>query len=275
MNKFNIPNPSGGHGLMAHDLNLIYDYLAEGMSGLALKESAILTGCRINTDLVTASITPGFVTIAGEVYRVEAQSWAVSTITNPCFAVVESVVAPSPRIAANTNSTNVHFKRIARVEELGSQTTKIAFSALGDYGDAYRSVIQSGFPGIYNPIFAAAWKVANSDMLTEGFESLKARKVGRYVEYIGVTTIDSFAVGKVFEVPDFPGSNDVARLLPAKLNCIVVPLAVVGAGPGFNYLLEDTAIVSVKPNGDVTLISATYSGSAQAFLIFNHRIPLF
>jgi hypothetical protein len=276
MNKFNIENPSGGFVLKAHDLNFIYDSLKEGVGGLAGREDAILGGCRVSTDLVASStMTEGFVSLGGEVYKVEAQAWNPTVITDPCLTPVETVTTPSPRMSADGNSKDVHFKRVARVEQFGAQAVKKRFNELGDYGYAYRAVLGAVSGTVYDTFYTGSWLPATADMLAAGFETLKLRKTGRYLELVGTCAINSFVASQIAALPNLVTAFDGARLIPAKNNMIVVPLAVIGAGPGLSYTADNTVNVVVNTDGEISVVGGSYSSDGPVFLVFNHRIPLF
>jgi len=276
MNKFNIPNPSGGFKLKAHDLNLIYQYLAEGIGGLAGQENAILSGCRVSNSGTTSSITEGYVSLGGEVYKVEAQSWDILTVTDPCLTPVETVVSPSPRTSADASTKNVHFKRVARVEQYGAQAVKARFTELGDYGYAYKPVLLAASPGtIYDTRYSGSWIPATADMVSAGFETLKVRKVGRYLELVGCCSINSFTQTQIAQLPALLQSIDGAPLYPSKRTIIQVPLCVIGAGPGLSYTVGHTVYVGLNDDGEIFVDGSTYTADAGVFLVFNHRVPLF
>jgi hypothetical protein len=276
MNKFNIPNPSGGFKLKAHDLNLIYSYLAEGIGGVAGQENAILSGCRVTNSGTTSSITEGYVALNGEIYKVEAQSWDIFTVTDPCFSPVETVVSPSPRVSADASSKDVHFKRVATIQQYGAQAVKARFTEMGDYGYEYKPVLLAASPGtIYDTRYSGSWIPAGTDLTNAGFETLKVRKVGRYLELVGCCEISSFSASQIAQLPDLLQSIDGASLVPTKNTIIMVPLAVIGAGPGLSYTVGHTVYVGINTDGEIFVDGSTYTADAGVFLVFNHRVPLF
>ena len=272
MNKFNIPNPTGGYKLTRRDLNFIYDALKEGMSGAAYGlRNAILFGCRLTNGADNASSTStyseGFVAINGEIYYFPGQTWNNSTITDACFVPVETVISPSPKTSIDASVKNVHFQRRVQIQQYAAQTVKFRHKELFDYGDNWKTVINpGGITTVYDTVYNAStdWLgFSDSD-----FETLKFRKNGPYLELKGLCRCETWAdTETLFTLPNW-AENISFR--PLKGSVLVVPARSGTTYP--TYFMN----VTILPNGNVVEKTGTFSSAGDPLtLMFDHRILLF
>lgn len=276
MNRFEIPNPSGGYKLKAEDLNALYDYLASGIKGLAYKESAIMTGVRPAL-VVGAGITQGYVVLEGEPYWVEAQTWDPNVITNPVLVPVESVRSPSPKTSADGSSKNVHFTRYAEIQQSASQPIQYRIRDLADYGFEWYTVYNNGELPIMNFLDvqydgSGGWSKIGGTLEGLGYRNLKLRKRDKYLELQGCCVQLNYTQKgtKLFKLPNPENKWGMPSLRPYKEQVVMVPMSQLNVNVERKYW----AIVSFKTNGDVVLEEASLSTSDSCMLHFNHSIPL-
>lgn len=249
MNKFNIPNPSGGHMLKAHDLNFIYQSLQEGITGAAhALGDAILYGCTI--DLVNNILTEGFVAIAGEIYY-SPQS---SLFPDYRFSVVETVNPLSPRVMDDASSKNIHFTR--RVELVS--TGGVNPLNMADYRDIWYE---------YGNVADFAYRLRlNSSNVVRPTSSilrpLRVKKSGKDLVMQGSVKVNVFANQVIlFELP--------IELCNGKFNMIVVS-ASEGETSSYSHWMN----VWWRADGIVALESGSFTNSDTIVLHFNHVIAL-
>jgi hypothetical protein len=276
MNKFNIPEPSGGFKLKAHDLNLIYSYLAEGIGGLASEHNAILSGAQLGGDLVNANISEGFVSIQGEVYKVNAQSWLTINIGDPCFVPVETVVPPSPRTSADASILDVHFQRIARIEQHGAQPVKVRINDIANYADPFRTIFNpSSGAALRDHEYTNAWRRPSSQLISQGYEPLKVRKTGKYLELKGNCEIDSFALNQIAQLSSLLAGYNGAIVRPAFKKVIMVPCSAIGsAPPPLPVLPEHFVMVVIDEAGAVFASESAQTLGVNVLLHFEHKVAL-
>lgn len=289
MNRFNIPNPSGGFKLKAHDLNAIYDYLKSGIEGLAFKENCIITGCRPSNVFLSglnAGISQGYVALRGEIYWVEQQIWDQILIPDPVLVPFEEVRPPSPRISADASSKNVHFTRRARVEQFGSQPIKYRVSELADYGFSFYTIYNPGdlvsispFDIIYS--VPGGWRKIGSGLTEMGYTNLKMRKIGDYLELVGCCrNTDGFALGQIFQMPNLVNSIAAPKVSPIKESIITVPLSsitpTVGPPPIDPFLVQPLywASILIRRDGSVNIVASNIPTTGDYMLHFDNKIYL-
>ena len=261
MNLFNIPEPSGGHKLKAHDLNFIYDSLKAGFTALSLERgNAVLYGLaytRVNS--TTVNYSSGWVMMGGEIYYYSGLgNINTSVITDPVLVPYEVAMTPSPRIMADSTTKNIHFSRVVRIENRASQPVKYSLKELKNYGDAFHTIDAVGAGTDF--VYTSPWVTSG----VTDFATLKVRIVGEELEIQGVAKTAAYADGTVFVLPDrFFGPN----YRPVKVRSLVVAAKTVYTNPSDTMMLVDvdpTGIVSVNGSG----------GSGDLYLMFNHKIPL-
>jgi hypothetical protein len=276
MNRFNIPNPSGGHRLKAHDLNLIYDYLAEAINGLATKQDAILSGCRILGTFPNETLEAGFVCLGGEVYRVNQTVFDPNVITDPVLVPHESVVSPSPRTSADSSTKNVHFSRVAVLEQNASQANSRRLNSFPNYNDELRLVLNPAQSGtVFQPIYDNAGGWRRVDSAYANYANLRVRKRDNYVELVGCCVKASFAATKILQMPFLVASADYAPLIPSSNQVFLVSLSLIGSGPPDFLIPTHWANIVLTTAGELVVANSSYTGDAPAVLHFNHKIPLF
>jgi hypothetical protein len=117
MNKF-LPQ-TGGHSLKLDEFQLMQNSYFEGFKALVNKlapsGNVMIDGVIVDQSGVNVINTSGYIAIAGEILKVEANSFAKSL--NPAdllyFKPIQTVIAPSPVTYEDTVPKNVHFERKA------------------------------------------------------------------------------------------------------------------------------------------------------------------
>jgi hypothetical protein len=249
MNKFNIPEPSGGHRLKAHDLNFIYDSLKEGITGLARAYgNAILYGCRLDPGF---TLSEGFVAIDGEVYYFPGATGADYDYR---FSVVETTHPLSPRVMDDASSKDIHKMR--RVELVSSGGTHPL--TMADFGDSWKT--------IGNSVDSVPYKYANTNIVKPSAGSmrpLRFKKQGDELFLNGTVVIEAFENGMtLFDLP-YGYTSD-------KFNLITV-----GASAQETSGYQHNMNVWFYANGIMCVQSGSYTGTGRIVLHFNHKIQLF
>ena len=250
MNKFNIPNPSGGHMLKAHDLNFIYQSLQEGITGAAhALGNAILYGCTI--DLVNNVLTEGFVAIAGEIYY----SPQASLFPDYRFSVVETVNPLSPRVMDDASSKNIHFTR--RVELVNTGGTHPL--TMADYRDIWLEYGNTGDLAYPVRLYSSNVVRPASSLL----RPLRIKKSGRNLIIQGSVKVVAFANGTIlFELPE--------ECRNGKFNMITVS-ASTGETSGYSHWMN----VWWYANGIASVDSGSFTTADDTIVLhFNHVIAL-
>ena len=147
MNKF-LP-VIGGHNLRLDEFKLMQDSYLEGFKALVLKliptGNGILDGFIVDATGTDVVFTSGYVSIGGEIFKVNSGTFPKST--NPADTLyvlpVQTVIAPSsPVIYENTTSNNVHFKREAILKyKIGTDTGGVNYSDLSYPGSVLEGSI--------------------------------------------------------------------------------------------------------------------------------------
>ncbi len=272
MKYFNLPEPSGGHKIYADDIRFIHDALKEGFTALALGGgNSILSGLQYSAyqtfvggglvDIV--QYTGGYVMLDGEIYKFETTAFDISLITDPCLVPYETVIVPSPTIAADATNKNVHFSRVARVEQYAAQSVKYRIKELKNYSDPFHTVDAFGTP-FSNFVFTSAWAQTG----VTDFEPLKIRKIGDELEIQGVCKTAAFSNGDtILTLPTLPMG---VKYRPAKIRSFPVSCKTV-----YTTYSDEIMNIDIQGTGAVQIASGTYSGSTDLYVMFNNKIPLY
>lgn len=264
MKLFNIPNPSGGHVMKAHDLNFIYDAFKDGFTALSLKHgNNVIYGLdytRVASNIINYS--SGWVMIGGEIYYYAGLGNINTTsIPDPCLVPYQVAISPSPRTAADSTTKNVHFDRYVRIENYAAQPIKYRLKELRHFGDPFHTINPFGTGSDWD--FATGWTTPG----VTDFEPLKVRKMDDKLEIQGVAKTTAYSNGStILTLPSLYFGTDYK---PKKIRSFPVS-ARSSAGSLSNHMM----LIDIDPTGAVTVNSGTYSGTTDLFLFFNHEIPL-
>lgn len=265
MNKFNIPSPSGGHILKAHDLNYIYDSLKEGFTALSLsKGNAILNGCEHQVFGATSiSYDAGWLMINGEIYYFAGQNINLNVIPDPCFVPVETVMSPSPRSMADATSKDVHFKRVVTIQNYAAQPVKFRMKELKHFGDPFHQVWPNGTGGV-DFEFASGW----AQLGLADYIPMKIRKIDDYLEIIGSCKTNAFTNHSlILTLP--------TRYFGVQYKPIAIQDFVVAAKTDPASYPDHMMLIGIDGlSGTIKVSSGTYTGTDDLTLMFNHKIRL-
>lgn len=263
MNTFNIPNPSGGHILKAHDMNFIYDSLKEGFTALSLSRgNAILYGLQ-HTVFGAGSISydAGWMMIEGEIYYFAGQNVNLGVYPDPCFVPNETVMSPSPRSMADASSKDIHFKRVVTIENYAAQPVKFRLKELQHFGDAFHTVYAYGTGGV-DFEFSNGW--AQNGLAD--FYPLKIRKIGDEIEITGTCKTTAFANNSTVIV--LPTRYFGVDYKPSKSHAFVI-----GARSNISSYTDHHMLAEID-GGELRISSGSYVGTGEIHLFFNHKIKL-
>lgn len=264
MKRFNIPEPSGGFLVKAHDFNFIFDAMKEALGAYMSKDNnCIVSGVNWSQSGANAiAYSAGYVMIGGEVMKFNQTNVNTLIITDPVFVPYETVIAPSPRVEADTTSKNIHFEKVARIEQYVAQTTYVRFADFKTFTDPFHEIdtTGSGAPFAYGSGWA---KTATAD-----FQDLAVRKIDNYLEICGSCKTAAFANNST--IVTLPNQHKGINYQPAKIRSLVVPAKISPSGHSIHSMQVD-----IDPTGAITVHSGSYTSTADLILMFNHRIPLF
>lgn len=147
MNKF-LP-VIGGHNLRLDEFKLMQDSYLEGFKALVLKliptGNGILDAFIVDETGTDVVFTSGYVSIGGEIFKVNSGTFPKSTNTADILYVkpIQTIISPSsPVIYENTTSNNVHFKREAILKyKVGTDTDGVNYSDLSYPGSVLEGSI--------------------------------------------------------------------------------------------------------------------------------------
>jgi hypothetical protein len=228
----------------------ISDYYGDSTTGI------ILMGCRVSVGAQTS----GYVAYGGEIYYVPSHSGAFTVpVLVPQGDVVDT--AYSPVGFADKSSHNVHYKRQMAWEEEASQPVKLKVAEMADYGDVFHTVETDPIAGYDD------WVGPDSGMLSDGYEGLKFRKRGAFLELQGACLMTTFASASIiFNLPLL--SDAKIKYRPAYRQQIVV----IGEDSNSDFHAFNCTIYQ---NGNVVINETTAPAAGAVKIQFNHRVRLY
>ena len=262
MNRIDFTK-TGGHPLSLRDFDFLQTAIRDMFIPLINSQhygggttGIILQGCRVSTGAQSA----GYVAYGGEIYYVPAHSGAFTVpVLVPQGDVVDT--AYSPVSYADASSQNVHLKREMKWEEEASQPVKLKVAEMADYGDVFH-IVET------DPIVAYDdWVAPDSGMDGDGYEGLKFRKHGMFLELQGACLMTTFASASIiFNLPLL--SDAKIKYRPAYRQQIVV----IGEDSNSDFHAFNCTIYQ---NGNVVINETTAPAAGAVKIQFNHRVRLF